>query len=155
MYPRHSARRDRDRDDRLLHRQGAFGRSAKIEFDLVKLEVTYRLLAISGHYRVAGAGNSTAAIVTATFVSILGAAFITGHSATLSAGGEWRAVTAAPMQIALDNDGLPARAGFMRASAMRAGQSRAAVTAGHEIPLNSAYVATPAEIFLTTLPPRP
>lgn len=88
--------------------KGAFGKSAKMEFDLVSVEVAHQPVAVSGHYRVNGSGNSAATVFVVLFVSAVGGAFVTGHSATLPAGSEWRATTVAPLQIAFDVVAPPA-----------------------------------------------
>ena len=132
--------------------KGALGKSAKIEFDLASLQVAHRAVPIAAHYRVAGDGNSAWAVATFLLVSVVGSLFITGHSAVVPAGSEWRATTAAPIQFAVDDDTLPMP---VAASIRRAYVSQAVHSAEYNIPANSAYVPAPAEIFIHTLPPAP
>ncbi len=134
--------------------KGALGKSAKIEFDLVSLGVGHRAVPIAAHYRVAGDGNSAWAVATFLLVSVVGSLFITGHSAVIPAGSEWRATTAAPLVLTLDDDGLPLP---VAASLRRTvpGTAAAAPAAEHDIPPASAYVPAPPEIFVKSLPPRP
>jgi len=124
--------------------KGALGKSAKIEFDLKTLRLAQQVLPISAHYRVAGDGNSAWAVATFLLVSMVGSLFITGHSAVVPAGSEWRATTRAPLQIALDDPALPPR--------MREAVVQAVFADEPVIPLNSAYAPPPAEIFLRTSP---
>ena len=145
--------------------KGAMGKSAKIEFDLSSLTIAHRPLPLVAHYRVAGDGNSAWAVATFVLVSMVGSLFITGHSAVVPAGSEWRATTAASLQIALNDADLPAPvAASFRQVALRSIVDAPPQTGiagpllpadGREIPLNSAYTAPPAEIFVKSLPPRP
>ena len=136
--------------------KGAMGKSAKIEFDLTSLTLNHRALPISGHYRVAGDGNSGWAVATFLLVSMVGSLFITGHSAVVPAGSEWRAITATPLRIALDDDALPATASLREASYRPAPRPipRTVGASERDLPANSAYVPPPAEILIRSLPPR-
>lgn len=80
--------------------KGAFGKSAKIEFDLVDVQVGRRFIPLAGHYRIEGNGNTGAAIGAVVAVGVFGA-FVTGHSATASQGSEWKAYTREPILLAL------------------------------------------------------
>jgi len=42
--------------------KGAFGKSAKMEFDLVDVQVGQRFIPVNGHYRIEGQGNTGAAV---------------------------------------------------------------------------------------------
>jgi len=80
--------------------KGAFGKSAKMEFDLVDVKVGDRFIPVSGHYRVEGEGNTGAAIGAAVAVGVFGA-FVTGKSATAAQGSEWKAYTKEPILLAV------------------------------------------------------
>ncbi len=89
--------------------KGAFGKSAKIEFDLVDVKVGDRFIPISGHYRLEGNGNTGAAVGAVVAVGVFGA-FVTGHSATAAQGSEWKAYTKEPIMVALADQPHPANA---------------------------------------------
>lgn len=136
--------------------KGVYGKSAKIEFDLVNLEVAHRPVTIAGHYRVEGEGNSTATVVVLLLTGAIWPLLITGHSAVIRAGSEWRATTSTRLEVALDGDAIPvAGESPVRLAAYRRPPAAAAVAIEHDYPLNSAYTAPPAEIFIRSLPPRP
>lgn len=80
--------------------KGAFGKSAKMEFDLVDVQVGQRFIPVSGHYRIEGQGNTGAAVGAVVAVGVFGA-FVTGHSAGAAQGSEWKAYTKEPLMIAL------------------------------------------------------
>lgn len=80
--------------------KGAFGKSAKIEFDLVDVQVGQRFIPLAGHYRIEGEGNTGAAVGAVVAVGVFGA-LVTGHSATASQGSEWKAYTKEPIMLAL------------------------------------------------------
>ena len=80
--------------------KGAFGKSAKMEFDLTDLQLAKRAIPISGHYRVEGNGNTGAAVGAVVAVGVFGA-FVTGHSATAAQGSEWKAYTREPLEVAM------------------------------------------------------
>jgi hypothetical protein len=81
--------------------KGAFGKSAKMEFDITDVELGDRSIPLSGHYRIEGNGNTGATVGTVVAVGALGGVFITGHSATANQGSEWKAATKEPILIAL------------------------------------------------------
>ncbi|WP_404711771.1 hypothetical protein [Sphingomonas sp. MMS24-J13] len=80
--------------------KGAFGKSAKMEFDLVDVQVGQRFIPVSGHYRIEGQGNTGAAVGAVVAVGVFGA-FVTGHSAAAAQGSEWKAYTKEPLMVAL------------------------------------------------------
>ncbi|HLZ78824.1 MAG TPA: hypothetical protein VKQ09_05745 [Sphingomonas sp.] len=80
--------------------KGAFGKSAKMEFDLVDVKVGDRYIPISGHYRIEGNGNTGAAVGAVVAVGVFGA-FVTGHSAAAAQGSEWKAYTKEPILLAI------------------------------------------------------
>lgn len=72
--------------------KGAFGKSAKLEIDMRSIDLNGRSIPISGHYREAGQGNAGAAVGAVVAVGVFGA-FVTGHSAIVKEGTEYKAVT--------------------------------------------------------------
>jgi hypothetical protein len=80
--------------------KGAFGKSAKMEFDLIDVQIGQRYIPVSGHYRIEGSGNTGAAVGAVVAVGVFGA-FVTGHSATAAQGSEWKAYTKEPILLAL------------------------------------------------------
>ena len=79
--------------------KGAFGKSAKMEFDIDSIMLPARSIAVSGHYRIEGNGNTGATVATAVAVGVF-SAFVTGHSAVAAQGSEWKAATKEPILIA-------------------------------------------------------
>jgi hypothetical protein len=80
--------------------KGAFGKSAKMEFDLVDIDLGGRLIPISGHYRIEGQGNTGATVGVVVAAGVFGA-FVTGHSAVVQQGTEFRAYTKEQMAVTL------------------------------------------------------
>ena len=80
--------------------KGAFGKSAKMEFDIDSVQLPSRTIPVSGHYRVEGQGNTGATVATAVAVGVF-SAFVTGHSAVAAQGSEWKASTKEPINITL------------------------------------------------------
>jgi hypothetical protein len=78
--------------------KGAFGKSAKMEFDLDAILLNGRSIPIGGHYRIEGQGN-TGATVAAVATVWIASPFITGHSAVAAQGSEWKASTKEPIAI--------------------------------------------------------
>lgn len=72
--------------------KGAFGKSAKMEFELRHLELGGRRIPIEGKHRQEGAGNTGATIGTAVAVGVF-SAFVTGKSAVIQKGREFTAHT--------------------------------------------------------------
>lgn len=72
--------------------KGAFGKSAKMEFEVVEVDLGGRIIPVKGHYRVEGQGNTGAAVGAVIAVGVFGA-FVTGHSAVVAQGTEFRAYT--------------------------------------------------------------
>ncbi|MFL5218236.1 MAG: hypothetical protein ACJ8DO_06130 [Microvirga sp.] len=79
--------------------KGAFGKSAKMEFDIDSVQLSSRTIPVSGHYRIEGQGNTGATVATAVAVGVF-SAFVTGHSAIAAQGSEWKAATKEPITIA-------------------------------------------------------
>lgn len=80
--------------------KGAFGKSAKMEFDVTDVQLGQRTIPLSGHYRIEGQGN-TGATVAAVATVWIASPFITGHSATANQGSEWKGSTKEPILVAL------------------------------------------------------
>ena len=78
--------------------KGAFGKSAKFEFDIDSISLNGRTVPVTGHYRVEGQGNTGAAVGAVVAVGVFGA-FVTGHSAIAAQGSEWKASTKEPIAI--------------------------------------------------------
>lgn len=81
--------------------KGAFGKSAKMEFEVVELDLNGRMVPLRGHYRVEGQGNTGATVGAAVAVGVF-SVFVTGRSAIVAQGTEFRAYTtnALPIQLA-------------------------------------------------------
>jgi hypothetical protein len=79
--------------------KGAFGKSAKMEFDIDSIQLASRTIPVSGHYRIEGQGNTGATVATAVAVGVF-SAFVTGHSAIATQGSEWKAATKEAIAIA-------------------------------------------------------
>ena len=80
--------------------KGAFGKSGKMEFDIVELELNGRQIPLRGNYRVEGQGNTGATVATAVAVGVF-SAFVTGHSAIVSQNAEYRAFTSNSLPVVL------------------------------------------------------
>jgi hypothetical protein len=80
--------------------KGAFGKSAKMEFDIDAILLNGRSVPVSGHYRIEGQGN-TGATVAAVATVWIASPFITGHSAVAPQGSEWKAATKEPISITI------------------------------------------------------
>jgi hypothetical protein len=80
--------------------KGAFGKSAKIEFDVVELDLSGRIVPLRGHYRIEGQGNTGATVGAVVAVGVF-SAFVTGRSAIVAQGTEFRAYTSNPLPIQL------------------------------------------------------
>ncbi len=80
--------------------KGAFGKSGKMEIDIVDLDLGGRIVPLTGHYRIEGQGNTGATVGAVVAVGVF-AAFVTGHSASIAAGTEFRAFTSVALPITL------------------------------------------------------
>ena len=78
--------------------KGAFGKSAKMEFEIVEVDLGGRAIPVKGHYRVEGQGNTGAAVGAVVAVGVFGA-FVTGHSAVVPQGQEYRAFTSDALPV--------------------------------------------------------
>lgn len=108
--------------------KGAFGKSAKMEFQIVEIELGGRTWPVRGNYRLEGQGN-TGATVAAVLTVWAVAPFITGHSAVAAQGTEYRAFTTNAIPIVLASSaGLPSAGGVpMVATSVAAGTVEAPV----------------------------
>ena len=81
--------------------KGAFGKSAKMEFEINEVEVNGQFIPVQGHYRIEGQGNTGATVGTAVAVGVF-SAFVTGRSAVVAQGTEYKAFTvnAIPVKLA-------------------------------------------------------
>ena len=80
--------------------KGAFGKSAKFEFNIDSITLAGRTIPVTGHYRVEGQGNTGAAVGAVVAVGVFGA-FVTGHSAIAAQGSEWKAATKEPIAVSI------------------------------------------------------
>ena len=97
--------------------KGAFGKSAKMEFDITDVALGDRSIPLAGHYRIEGQGNTGAAVGAVVAVGVFGA-FVTGHSATAGQGSEWKAATKEAILVAIAPPAnAPALAAAMPATA--------------------------------------
>lgn len=80
--------------------KGAFGKSAKIEFDITHLELSGNTIPLKGHFRQEGKGNTGAAVGAVVAVGVFGA-FVTGKSAVVEQGREFKVFTAEPLTVQL------------------------------------------------------
>ena len=86
--------------------KGAFGKSGKMEFEIVELDLGGRMIPVTGHYRVEGQGNTGATVGAIVAVGVF-SAFVTGHSAVVAAGTEFKAYTANALPIVLAAPAAP------------------------------------------------
>lgn len=80
--------------------KGAFGKSAKMEFDITHVDLNGRRIPLTGHFRQEGAGNTGAAVGAAVAVGVFGA-FVTGKSAIVEQGREFKVHTTEPLPVML------------------------------------------------------
>lgn len=110
--------------------KGAFGKSAKMEFDIVDVKVGDRYIPLSGHYRIEGNGNTGATVGAVVAVGVFGA-FVTGHSATATQGSEWKAYTKEPILDALADAPQPSATAAASYDAGRAAGAAAVGSSSH------------------------
>jgi hypothetical protein len=79
--------------------KGVFGKSAKFEFDIDHVTLNGRTIPLAGHYRVEGRGNTGATVGAVVAVGLVGGLFVTGRSATVAQGSEWKASTKEPLAL--------------------------------------------------------
>ncbi|MDR2857631.1 MAG: hypothetical protein LBV50_07260 [Novosphingobium sp.] len=81
--------------------KGVYGKSGKMEISLDYIELGDRQIPIEGTHREEAEGNTNATVATALFISVLGAGFITGHSAQIRAGQIFTAWTKEDLPVVL------------------------------------------------------
>ena len=81
--------------------RGAFGKSAKLEFDVDNVAMTNHPVPVSGHFRIAGDGNTGATIGAVAAAGVIGGVFVKGRSAVAAEGSEWKVSTKEPLVIAV------------------------------------------------------
>jgi len=101
--------------------RGAFGKSAKIEFDLTHLYIGDRAVGLTGHYRVEGHGAPLAALATVVAAGWPGI-FVTGHSAKIEPGTQFIAYTGESLAMS-----VPVRPELQKAAHERAPAQRGVV----------------------------
>jgi hypothetical protein len=101
--------------------RGAFGKSAKIEFDLTHLYIGDRAVGLTGHYRVEGHGAPLAALATVVAAGWPGI-FVTGHSAKIEPGTQFIAYTGESLAMS-----VPVRPELQKAVHERAPAQRGVV----------------------------
>lgn len=126
--------------------KGAFGKSAKMEFEFRHLELGGRRVPLEGTHRQEGAGNTGATIGTAIAVGVF-SAFVTGKSAVIQKGREFTAHTVEDFYVAIPAAPAPAIAAAMAVSPVAGATPFAPVVSEQAIPAPSpepanAYVAT-------------
>ncbi|WP_174275566.1 hypothetical protein [uncultured Sphingomonas sp.] len=82
--------------------KGAFGKSGKLEFDLVDVQLPGRTIPIAGHYRIEGQGNTGATVGALVAVGVF-SAFVKGHSASATQGSEWKGATKEPLIVSFND----------------------------------------------------
>ncbi len=83
--------------------KGVFGKSAKFEFDIDRIMLNGRDIPVAGHHRIEGRGNTGATVGAVVAVGVIGGLFVTGRSATMAQGSEWKASTKEPLAITVGN----------------------------------------------------
>lgn len=88
--------------------KGAFGKSAKMEFDVTHIELNGNRIPLKGHFRQEGSGNTGAAVGAVVAVGVFGA-FVTGKSAIVEPGREFKVFTVEPLQVQLTGTATSSR----------------------------------------------
>ncbi|WBO22636.1 hypothetical protein [Sphingomonas abietis] len=73
--------------------KGGFGKSGKMEFDLVDLTIDGRPVPVSGHYRIAGQGKTTEVVIAWVIGGAAFASQIKGEDAVAGKGSHYAGVT--------------------------------------------------------------
>ena len=84
--------------------KGSFGKSGKMEFDLVDLVIDGQPVPVSGHYRIEGQGRTGSVVVAWVIGGMVFASQVKGDDAVARSGAHYAAVTgvALPPQFAAD-----------------------------------------------------
>jgi len=80
--------------------KGAFGKSAKMEFEIRYLQLGDRQVPLVGKFRQEGRGNTGAAVGAVVAVGVFGA-FVTGKSAIVEQGREYKVFTREALPVTL------------------------------------------------------
>jgi hypothetical protein len=104
--------------------KGGFGKSGKLEFDLVDLVIDGHSVPISGHYRVEGKGETGMVVAAIVIGGLSGGYSMKGHEAVVAKGSQYGAQTAVPLGMAYASDPAQGAAGLdPREAGRRAGQA--------------------------------
>jgi pyruvate/2-oxoglutarate dehydrogenase complex dihydrolipoamide acyltransferase (E2) component len=79
--------------------RGAFGKSAKLEFDIDTISLSSRAIPVSGHFRIEGDGNTGATLGAVAAAGVIGGVFVKGHSAVAAEGSEYKVSTKEPVEV--------------------------------------------------------
>lgn len=89
--------------------KGAFGKSAKMEYELRSFDLAGQRYALSGKFRQEGKGNTGAAVGAVVAVGVFGA-FVTGKSAVVEQGRELKVYTTTVIPVLLPGSAAAAPA---------------------------------------------
>ena len=81
--------------------RGAFGKSAKLDFEIETIALSGHAVPVSGHFHIAGDGNTGATIGAVAAAGVIGGVFVKGHSAVAAEGSEWKVATKEPLPISV------------------------------------------------------
>jgi len=81
--------------------RGAFGKSAKLDFEIETISLTGHAVPVSGHFHIAGDGNTGATIGAVAAAGVIGGVFVKGRSAVAAEGSEWKVATKDPLAISV------------------------------------------------------
>jgi len=79
---------------------GPYGKSGKLAFDLVDIEIGGRPMAVAGHYRIDGKGEGPLAVATVILFGLVVGSQVTGHDAVVARGSEWMAMPGPTLDVA-------------------------------------------------------
>ena len=85
--------------------KGVYGKSAKMKIELTDLMIGDTMVPLTGQYSFDGKGNTGWTVGVALGAAPVWALLVTGHSASIPQGTEFRAFTAAPAPFSLSNSG--------------------------------------------------
>ena len=81
--------------------RGAFGKSAKLDFEIETIALSGHAVPVSGHFHIAGDGNTGATIGAVAAAGVIGGVFVKGHSAVAAEGSEWKVATKEPLPVSV------------------------------------------------------
>lgn len=79
--------------------RGAFGKSAKLEFEIENIMLSGHSIPVAGHFHIEGNGNTGATIGAVAAAGLIGGVFVKGKSATAAEGSEWKVATKEPVAV--------------------------------------------------------